>query len=69
MSAAAEPLLIRMHDITRSYGSGDTRVQVLHDVNLSVAAGEFVAIMGPSGSGKSTVMNILGCLDLPSSGS
>ena len=68
MSAAEQPL-IRMRDITRSYGSGDTRVQVLHGVNLSVAQGEFVSIMGPSGSGKSTVMNILGCLDMPSSGS
>jgi putative ABC transport system permease protein len=67
LNASTEPL-IRLCDITRSYGSGDARVQVLHDVELSIAVGEFVAIMGPSGSGKSTAMNILGCLDTPSSG-
>ncbi|MCP5320970.1 MAG: ABC transporter ATP-binding protein [Pseudomonadales bacterium] len=68
MNASTEPL-IRLCDITRSYGSGDARVQVLHDVELSIAVGEFVAVMGPSGSGKSTVMNIIGCLDSASSGS
>ena len=68
MNAGTEPL-IRLCDITRSYGSGDARVQVLHDVELSIAVGEFVAVMGPSGSGKSTVMNIIGCLDSASSGS
>ena len=61
--------LIRLEGITRSYGSGEARVQVLHGVNFSIAQGEFVAVMGPSGSGKSTVMNILGCLDAPTSGS
>jgi len=68
LNAGTEPL-IRLCDITRSYGSGDARVQVLHDVELSIAVGEFVAVMGPSGSGKSTVMNIIGCLDSASSGS
>ncbi len=61
--------LIRLEGITRSYGSGEARVQVLHGVDFSIAQGEFVAVMGPSGSGKSTVMNILGCLDTPTSGS
>ncbi len=70
MSAAAgvEPL-IRLSAITKTYGQGTAAFQALRGVDLEIAAGEFVAIMGPSGSGKSTAMNILGCLDTPTSGS
>jgi putative ABC transport system ATP-binding protein len=60
--------LIRLQGITRVYGSGSAEVQALRGVDLDIAEGEFVAIMGPSGSGKSTAMNILGCLDTPSAG-
>lgn len=63
-----EPL-VRFDGITKTYGDGDAKVQVLRGVDLSVEEGDFVAVMGPSGSGKSTVMNILGCLDAPGSGS
>ncbi|MTH77860.1 MacB family efflux pump subunit [Paracoccus aestuariivivens] len=61
--------LITLTGITRSYPSGEGRLQVLHGIDLSIAQGEFVAIIGASGSGKSTLMNILGCLDRPSEGS
>ncbi len=62
------PPLIEFRNVTRSFGSGSSTVRALTGVNLKIAAGEFVAIMGPSGSGKSTSMNILGCLDAPTSG-
>ncbi len=61
--------LLELRDIRRSYPSGDTEVEVLKGVSLTIHAGEMVAIVGASGSGKSTLMNILGCLDKPSSGS
>ncbi|AOJ71983.1 MULTISPECIES: macrolide ABC transporter ATP-binding protein/permease MacB [Burkholderia] len=64
----AEPLL-QLTQVTRRFPAGDKDVVVLDDVNLSIDAGEIVAIIGASGSGKSTLMNILGCLDHPSSGS
>jgi putative ABC transport system ATP-binding protein len=63
----AEPL-IEFDRVVRTYGKGQAEVRALAGVNLQVHEGEFVAVMGPSGSGKSTAMNILGCLDLPTSG-
>ena len=62
-------VLIHLSDIRKSYFSGDVETPVLHGINVTIYKGEFVAIMGQSGSGKSTLMNILGCLDTPTSGS
>lgn len=61
--------IIRMGEISRHYQMGPTTVKAIDGVSLTVSEGEFVSIIGPSGSGKSTLMNIIGCLDLPSSGS
>jgi putative ABC transport system ATP-binding protein len=61
--------IIRLEHIEKTYGEGDTIVHALQDVNLTVESGEYCAIMGPSGSGKSTAMNVIGCLDRPTSGS
>lgn len=61
--------IIRLEHIYKIYGSGNTEVRALSDVNLTVEAGEYCSIMGPSGSGKSTAMNVIGCLDRPTSGS
>jgi len=60
--------LISLRNVTKTYGEGNAAFQALRGVDLDIHEGEFVAIMGPSGSGKSTTMNILGCLDTPSSG-
>jgi putative ABC transport system ATP-binding protein len=60
--------IIRLEQVSKIYGSGNTEVRALYDVNLVVEAGEYCAIMGPSGSGKSTAMNVIGCLDRPTSG-
>lgn len=65
----SKPLpLIKLEDIFKIYGSGNTEVKALWDVNLSINSGEYCAIIGTSGSGKSTMMNIIGCLDRPTQG-
>jgi putative ABC transport system ATP-binding protein len=61
-------IIIQIENLTKIYGLGDAQVRALDNVNLQIHENEFVAIMGPSGSGKSTLMNILGCLDRPTSG-
>jgi len=65
---AAPDELIHLESITKVYGIGDGSVAALRDFSLTVESGESLAVMGPSGSGKSTLMNILGCLDTPTSG-
>lgn len=65
---ACSEVLLELKNVRRAYTSGDSEVEVLHGINLSVRKGEMLAIIGPSGSGKSTLMNIIGCLDTPSSG-
>lgn len=68
MSSAPATPLIEFRGITKTYGQGQAAFQALSGVDLSIQQGEFLAVMGPSGSGKSTAMNILGCLDTPSTG-
>src|SRR5512139_3722488 len=60
--------LIRAVNLTKTYGSGESAVHALHDANLSIQRGEFVAVMGPSGCGKSTLLNMIGALDQPTTG-
>jgi putative ABC transport system ATP-binding protein len=67
-ATAARATIISLQGVSRTYRLGSVEVQALVDVSLDVADGEFVAIVGPSGSGKTTMMNILGCLDRPTSG-
>ncbi|AFY91444.1 ABC transporter ATP-binding protein [Chamaesiphon minutus] len=61
-------IIIRLENIYKTYGIEDTLVKALDDVTLTIAEGEYCAIMGPSGSGKSSAMNVIGCLDQPTSG-
>ena len=61
-------VLLEVSNVTRSFSLGAEKVEILHGINLKIYAGEMVAIIGQSGSGKSTLMNILGCLDKPTSG-
>ncbi|MFA6960297.1 MAG: ABC transporter ATP-binding protein [Opitutaceae bacterium] len=68
MKSNLQPPLIELRGITKTYGHGDAAFQALAGIDLVINEGEFVAIMGPSGSGKSTLMNLLGCLDTPTSG-
>ena len=63
-----KPTLIELEAVSKVYGKGQAAMHAMKGVNLRVEEGEFIAVMGPSGSGKSTCMNILGCLDTPSSG-
>jgi putative ABC transport system ATP-binding protein len=65
---AREPLAVQLLGVSRTYGAGASEVRALDGIDFSVASGEFVALMGPSGAGKSTCLNILGCLDRPTSG-
>ncbi len=69
MDRKADPPQIALRGITRVYGTGEAMVRALRGIDLTVEAGDFLAIMGPSGSGKSTAMNVIGCLDTPSGGS
>ena len=62
-------MIIELTDVNKSYINGKMETPVLHNISLGIEVGEYVAIMGASGSGKSTLMNIIGCLDLPTSGS
>ena len=69
MNPPAPLPLIELHGLTKTYGTGDAAFQALKGIDLTIHHGEFVAIMGPSGSGKSTLMNVLGCLDIATTGS
>ncbi|GBF81358.1 ABC transporter-like protein [Aphanothece sacrum FPU1] len=62
------PVIIRLEEISKVYGQGDTVVHALNNINLTIEKSEYCAIMGASGSGKSTLMNMIGCLDSPTSG-
>ena len=63
-----EQNIIEMHSINKYYQMGEEKLHVLKNISLTVAKGDFVAILGPSGSGKSTLMNVIGCMDVPESG-
>ncbi len=67
-ASADEPALVELRDVMKIYGRGESEVRALAGANLRIDDGEFVAVMGASGSGKSTCLNVLGCLDVPTSG-
>lgn len=69
MTEKTELALVNFSKVSKIYGAGRAKVKALDEVDLEIHEGEFVAIMGPSGSGKSTCLNLIGCLDTPSSGS
>ena len=64
----APPSLVELHDVSKHYGEGETRVDALVDISMSVAAGEVAGLVGPSGSGKTTLLNVIGCITEPNSG-
>ncbi|PSM48282.1 ABC transporter [Chroococcidiopsis sp. CCALA 051] len=68
LKSITKPVIVRLENISKIYGFGETEVRALVDVNLIVEQGEYCSIMGASGSGKSTAMNMIGCLDRPTSG-
>jgi putative ABC transport system ATP-binding protein len=68
MSSEPDAALIEFRGVSKTYGEREAIVRALDSVDLQISAGEFVAIMGPSGSGKSTAMNVIGCLDVPTTG-
>jgi len=68
MNETMKAPLVRCKDMSKSYPMGPSELQVLFDVNMDIKKGDFIAIMGPSGSGKSTLMNLVGLLDVPTSG-
>jgi putative ABC transport system ATP-binding protein len=68
MDAAALAPIYQVHALAKTYRAGEVDVRALHDVDLEIARGEFIVLLGPSGSGKSTLLNILGGLDVPTSG-
>jgi len=65
---STEEIFFQMRKIVKQYQLGDEAVTILHDIDLDIDRGEYLSVLGPSGSGKSTLMNIIGCLDLPTSG-